>query len=124
MKFAIVSDDEKTISRHFGQARSYLVFTSGEGIFMTRESRPKPAHEHHGHAEHNHQHSGANALHQSMADPILDCEAVITGGMGRGAYQSLQAHGIRAIITDLTFVEEAVNAYMNGTLVDHPERLH
>ena len=40
------------------------------------------------------------------------------------AWQSLQAHGIRAIITDLTFVEDAVNAYLNGTLVDHPERLH
>jgi predicted Fe-Mo cluster-binding NifX family protein len=59
-----------------------------------------------------------------MAEAIADCEAVLSGGMGYGAYQSMQARGIRPVVTDLTSIDEAVLAYASGTIVDRSDRLH
>jgi hypothetical protein len=44
--------------------------------------------------------------------------------MGRGAHLSLQEHDIQPIITDIQEIQAAVDAYLAGTLSDHPERLH
>jgi predicted Fe-Mo cluster-binding NifX family protein len=59
-----------------------------------------------------------------MAAVISDCEAVLSRGMGTGAYQGMQASGIRPIITDIASIDEAVAAYLEGHMVDHTERLH
>jgi predicted Fe-Mo cluster-binding NifX family protein len=59
-----------------------------------------------------------------MAGVISDCDAVIAGGMGRGAYEALQARGIRPIITDLLDVREAALQCAQGTLPNLTERLH
>jgi hypothetical protein len=32
--------------------------------------------------------------------------------------------GIQPIVTDISIIDEAVQAYINGTLVDHTEKLH
>jgi hypothetical protein len=44
--------------------------------------------------------------------------------MGMGAHLSLQEHNIQPIITDISDIELALDAYLAGTLVDHPEKLH
>lgn len=59
-----------------------------------------------------------------MSEPITDCEALLCGGMGMGAYQSMLARGIKPIVTEIDSIEEAVMAYVNGTIVDRVERLH
>lgn len=41
-----------------------------------------------------------------------------------GAYQSMLARGIKPIVTEIDSIEEAVMAYVNGTIVDRVERLH
>ena len=46
------------------------------------------------------------------------------GGMGWGAYEAMSSYGIKPIITDIVNIEEAVRAYLDGTIVDHTERLH
>jgi predicted Fe-Mo cluster-binding NifX family protein len=53
-----------------------------------------------------------------------DCEVLIARGMGQGAYEAIKQSGIKPIITDLIDADEAVEAYIKGTLEDHPERLH
>jgi predicted Fe-Mo cluster-binding NifX family protein len=103
-----------------------------------------PTHEH-GHHDHSHDHdhdhahgaehhtadprghgmhAQAHERHQQMASAIADCEAVLARGMGRGAYQGMQASGIRPVITDIAAIDEAVLAYVEGRIVDHTERLH
>lgn len=59
-----------------------------------------------------------------MLESIHDCQIVLVRGMGSGAFNRLMAGGIRPILTDISGVEEAVNAYLTGSLTDHPERLH
>ncbi len=131
MKVALITEDGKSISRHFGRAPYYLVLTIENGQNVNREMRDKLNHNHFANEPHEHQPGQPHGFgaeeqdrHSRMAQPITDCEAVVCGGMGAGAYQSLQVAGIRPIVTDLYDIEEAARAYMEGKLVDHTERLH
>jgi len=58
-----------------------------------------------------------------MAETIADCEVLIAGGMGQGAYESLKGYGIRPIITDVGDIREAVLRCAKGDLPDLRERL-
>lgn len=48
----------------------------------------------------------------------------VTRGMGQGAHDNLKQAGIQPILTDIHEIEPALQAYIEGTLSDHPERLH
>ncbi len=135
MKIAVITEDGKTISQHFGRAPYYLVLTVENGQVVNREMREKLGHgrfgaEHHGHGEEHHHgaghglDSGSHRKHVSMAEAIADCQVLICGGMGMGAYDSMRRLNIQPIVTDLRSVDEAVQAYLAGNLTDHPERLH
>ncbi|RPJ25072.1 MAG: dinitrogenase iron-molybdenum cofactor biosynthesis protein [Chloroflexi bacterium] len=131
MKIAVITDDSQTISAHFGRAQYYEVFTIQDGQVVNRETRPKANHnqfggEHH-HENHGSQHGtdpASEHRHGMMIEPISDCQVVLVRGMGMGAYNSLTSSGIHPIVTDVPNIENAVNAYLAGTLTDHPERLH
>ncbi len=132
MKIAAVSDDSVTISQHFGRARYYVVVTVDNGQIVAREQREKMGHAQFGgetHAEGNDPRGhgydpAAQSRHARMAAAITDCEVLLARGMGAGAYDSMQAAGIRPVVTDLAKIEDAVQAYLAGALVDHVERLH
>lgn len=132
MKIAIITEDGKTISQHFGRARHYLVVTIEEGKPTNREMREKLGHDHFSqgahheerHGESHGSHSEAHGKHASMAETIADCSAVICGGMGMGAYDSMQRLNIKPIVTDLRDIDAAVQAYIDGKLIDHIEMLH
>ncbi len=128
-KIAIVSDDGSTISRHFGRAAYYVVIEIEDGKVISKKMRGKVRHVHgagiHEHGGPNHGFDvGAQHRHAQMSDAIADCSTLIAGGMGSGAYSSLRAAGIIPIVTALNSVDEAVQAFLSGTLVDHPEYLH
>ena len=90
MKIAVVSDDGKNISQHFGRAPYYVVVTVEDGKITAHETRDKAAHGH-GISPEVHVHGGAehgmgpeeHDRHMLMSDSITDCEAVICRGMGR-----------------------------------------
>ena len=124
MKIAVVTDDHQTISAHFGRAAYYEIFTIENGKVSGRQALSKSNHQHvspdEPHQE-GHQH---NHDHNTMLEPILDCQVLITRGMGMGAYNALKIRSIESLITDIREIESAVNAYLAGMLIDHPERLH
>jgi predicted Fe-Mo cluster-binding NifX family protein len=135
MKIALVSDDGITISQHFGRAPFYVVMTIENGQIVGREVRDKLGHAQfagqHGHEEHSHaagQRHGFDRAsqdrHSRMAAAIADCQMLIARGMGAGAYESMRQAGIRPIITDIPTIDEAVRAFIEGRLTDHPEWLH
>jgi predicted Fe-Mo cluster-binding NifX family protein len=131
LKIAAVSDDGVHVSQHFGRAPYYVVLTVEEGRIVDSETRPKAGHrtfaaqghprlapgERHGYDP------GSQAKHRSMADSIADCEVLIAGGMGMGAYESFKGYGIRPIVTDVDGIREAVGRYLDGNLPDLRERL-
>jgi predicted Fe-Mo cluster-binding NifX family protein len=133
MKIAVITDDGETISRHFGRAASYKILTVEDGKITTSEMRAKPGHDqfkeaNHARLEGSGQRHGygrvAEHRHNRMAEVIADCQILICRGMGSGAYDNMQAIGIRTIITDLASIEKAVAAFLEGSIVDHKERLH
>lgn len=145
-KVAVITDDGEHISAHFGRARYYKVFTIEGGAVAASEMRDKANHhdfvqigeagqhtheDEHEHHEHGHEHEhghghgpGAAARHSSMLSAITDCEALLVRGMGFGAHEALTQAGIRPIITDIKTIEQAVQAYLEGSITDHPEKLH
>jgi len=130
MKIAVVSKDGKTVSQHFGQAPLYVVVTVEDGKIVARETREKAGH--HTFAPHRpkdpgEKHGcgrGAPARHVRMMESIADCQVLIAGGMGWGAYDSLRSHNIEPIVTDIKTIEEAVKLYLEGKLLNLMERLH
>lgn len=132
MKIAAITEDGKLIHQHFGRAPFYLVVTVEDGQIVQREMRPKLGHsnfvnEPDHHEEHGAEHGfdpAAQNRHAQMAAPIDDCEALLCRGMGRGAYQNIQQRGIRPVVTDIASIEEAVQAYLDGLIVDRVDRLH
>lgn len=131
MKIAVVSDDGVSISQHFGRAPYYVVVTVEEDKIVDSETRSKAGHrtfaaqghprlapgERHGYD------AGSQAKHQSMAEIIADCDVLIAGGMGQGAYESFEGYGIRPIITDVGDIREAVLRYIDGNLPNLMERV-
>jgi len=133
MKIAAITDDGKTISQHFGRAPYYLVLTIEEGKIVNREMRDKMGHNQFGaesHVEevsHGAGHgmdSASHDKHVSMADVISDCKALLCGGMGMGAYESMRRLNIQPVVTDLRDIEIAAQAFIDGKLIDHTELLH
>ena len=131
MKMAVITDEGKTISQHFGRAPYYLVLTIEEGKIINKEMREKLGHNQFsaaGTEEHHHEQHGMDPAshdkHAQMAGSISDCEALICGGMGRGAYESMRLLNIKPIVTEIRDIEEAAQAFMDGKLVDRTELLH
>jgi len=131
MKIACITDDGRTISQHFGRAPFYVVLTIEDGEIVHREMVSKMAHPqaaaHETEEESAGRHGTGAASHEkhvSMAEVIRGCEALLCRGMGYGAYQSMQQVGIRPVVTDIIEIDEAVRAYIEGRLEDHPEKLH
>jgi predicted Fe-Mo cluster-binding NifX family protein len=133
MKIAVITDDERTISQHFGRAPYYVVATIENGQIVDRERRDKLGHAHFSNEPHEHDHQpgerhGFDAVSQDrhirMAEAIGDCEVLLCGGMGAGAYASMQTRGIKPLVTDIRSIDEALQAYLEGRLVDRVDRLH
>jgi predicted Fe-Mo cluster-binding NifX family protein len=131
-KIALVTDDRSTISAHFGRAQYYEVVTIENGGITHRETRDKMGHhsfagEQHEHHETSQGHgfgAGAERRHTLMLEAIKDCDVLVARGMGAGAYEHLRAAGILPILTEIASIDDAVRAYIDGRLTDHPERLH
>ena len=132
MKIAAISDDGVAISQHFGRAPLYVVITVEEGKVINKETRDKAGHhtfaahpppdlapgERHGYE------AGSQVRHANMAEAISDCQIVLAGGMGWGAYESMKSYNIEPIATDVKNIDEAVQLYLDGKLENQMERLH
>jgi predicted Fe-Mo cluster-binding NifX family protein len=135
MKIAIVSDDEQTISQHFGQAEKYIVISLEQGKIVDRKTLPKVGNCHSpsrnfGNYGHEPDPRGRGFGHQSrskhkqMFDNIKDCDIIVTRGMGRGAYLDLQQLGIKPIVTDIADINTAIQAILDNTIINHTDELH
>jgi len=132
MKIAAITDDGHTISQHFGRAPHYLVATVENGAIVNRELRDKLGHAHFADEPHEadapgQPHGfgpGAQNRHTRMAEAIADCQALLCGGMGAGAHQSMVERGIKPVVTEIALIDEAVMAYVEGRIVDRTDWLH
>jgi predicted Fe-Mo cluster-binding NifX family protein len=121
---AFVTDDGTTISSHFGRALYYEIITLQNGKVSDRKHVSKAGHHSFGpeaHGEHSH---NDDHKHATMTAPLAGVAVLVSRGMGMGAQQHLLASGNQPILTDLHTIDEAVDHYVAGTLVNNPQRLH
>jgi len=135
MRIAVVSDDGTTVAPDFGRSKQVLVFSvEGGRVVATevrekvpdgrpqsdQEAKPRDPNDHFaGHRVG----PGPRSRYDEMAAAIGDCDAVLAGGMGIGAYNALRGYGIEPIITDIGSADEAVRAYLDGSIRNLTERL-
>jgi predicted Fe-Mo cluster-binding NifX family protein len=130
MKIAVVTDDGEIISRHFGRARYYEVFEFDGIDLISRETRNKMGHQQFASQDtHEHREGEPHGIHNqdrhmSMFQAISDCDILIVGGMGQGAYDHLKKAGIEPIVTDETETRIAAQRAAIGDLYNHTEALH
>jgi predicted Fe-Mo cluster-binding NifX family protein len=132
MKIATISEDGATVSQHFGRALYYIVVTVEDGKVVSKEKRDKAGHHTFAGSQHpetapgeRHGYSAdAQTRHAAMAQSIDDCQVLIAGGMGWGAYESLKSRGIETVVTDVEDIDEAVKLFLQGKLINLMERLH
>jgi predicted Fe-Mo cluster-binding NifX family protein len=134
MKIAIVTDDGKTITQHFGRATKYAVVDIQEGKIASRELRDKAGHhtfqhleEHHDHDhDHGHSHGQGRGMdahsmdkHTRMVQSITDCSVLLARGMGRGAKISMEQANIKTFQVDFDLIDDALNALIDGSIDQH-----
>jgi predicted Fe-Mo cluster-binding NifX family protein len=133
MKIAIASDDGKNISQHFGRAPYYIVYTIDNDKVTAREVRDKVGHHtflnEHGNEPHScHGEHGADAAsqnkHKSMLSAAEDCQVIVAGHMGGGAYRSMVDKDIEPVLTDIKDPDEVIKAMIEGRLENRMDRLH
>lgn len=132
MKIAAITDDGNTISQHFGRAPYYIVLTIENGQIVNREMRDKLGHAHFANEPHEQAQPGqphgfdpaSQNRHVQMAEAIADCQVLLCGGMGRGAYESMRTRGIKPVVTDLASIDEAARAYIEEKIIDRVDKLH
>jgi len=115
MKIAVASDDQTTISHHFGKAEGFVVFTINGNQIKNREYRPNKG-----------KNTGEchSCDHETMINNIKDCAVVISYGMGQRIYDDLCSHNIQAVVTDETSVDDAVRRYLQQDLINRTDKLH
>jgi predicted Fe-Mo cluster-binding NifX family protein len=100
-----------------------VVITLEDGKEVGREIRDKEAHgqhDQHDHVddhEHHHDHGG-------MFATMADCQVMIVRGIGSPAVAHAESMGLKVFLVEQKMVNEALQSYLDGTLVNDPRRIH
>ncbi|MBT3302342.1 MAG: iron-molybdenum cofactor biosynthesis protein [Bacteroidetes bacterium] len=126
MKIAIPSDNGSQISRHFGRAKGFIVFTIEEGVIQNEEfvdnrftGHSQGLHVSHGHQggdEHHHSHQG-------ILQALENCSIVIAGGMGKRLVTDMTSSNKQVFITKEVIARKAVELFLEDKL-DHQDDLY
>ena len=117
MKIAIPTNDETSISQHFGRSAAFLIYDIEGGKVTGREVRKNGAQ--HAHAQGECDHSSPrheSHSHAGILASLAGCELVICAGMGQRAADALKGGGIRILVVPPAPAEETLRAYLAGSL--------
>jgi predicted Fe-Mo cluster-binding NifX family protein len=59
-----------------------------------------------------------------MIETIADCQVLLAGGMGWGAYENIKRYNIEPVVTDVKDIDQAVKLHLDGKLKNLTELLH
>ncbi len=102
-RIAIATSDGVSVASHLARSTSFLVYELEEGRVISESVRARE--------------TDACGNHRSFTDLLEGCRAVICGGIGAGALNSLTAHGITSLVlAEPSSAADALAGYMAGTL--------
>ncbi len=104
MKIAVASQNRKQVTGHAGTCRKFWVYSVESGAVKDKTllelPREQSFHDYHGAEPH----------------PLQGVQTLITGGMGEGLARRLAGMGIEGLVTSETDPDQAVSAWLAGTL--------
>lgn len=100
LKVAVASEN-KQVSGHFGHCEAFEIFTSEEGKVLSSQVVANPGHK-------------PGFLPNFLAEQGVN--TIISGGMGGGAVELFNGHGIEVILGATGPTQAAVEAYLAGDL--------
>ncbi len=110
VKLAIGTADGFSVCDHLARSTSFLIFEIEDGRVISETARNRS--------------DGACGNHRTFVELLEGCQAVICGGIGQGAVDSLVAHGIEPLVLAApSGIREALNRYLAGALVTTSERV-
>ncbi len=118
IQIAAVTEDQRTLSDHFGMAPYYRIFTVEAGKVIAEREVDKPFHA--GHGAHG---TAGHYSHADMFAPIVGCRVLLCGGMGQPAYEKARAAGLEVVLTSGD-IREALQAYLKGDITSDLTRIH
>ncbi len=104
MKIAVTSQNRRTITEHAGKCRKFWVYDIDQGQTISKTLLELPLEQ---------------SFHESSPHephPLDGVQVLIAASMGPGLSQRLSAKGIMALMTSETDPDQAVAAYVQGTL--------
>jgi predicted Fe-Mo cluster-binding NifX family protein len=110
MHIAIGTTDGTAVCDHLARSAAFIVFEVQDGRAVSKSVRDRR--------------QGACGNHASFVEMLAGCGAVLCGGIGQGAADSLQAHGIEPVVLAARHtVDEAITQYLEGKLITTNERV-
>jgi predicted Fe-Mo cluster-binding NifX family protein len=103
IRIALATADGASLAEHLARSAAFVVLEIEDGRIVSRIVRTRDA--------------GPCGNHKSFVEMLEGCSAVICGGIGQGAYESLRAHGIDSVVTaGRHSIDEAAAQFLAGTL--------
>ncbi len=129
-KIAFPSEDGQFIAGHFGRAQGFVVVEIQGKQAISREFRlndshqDMPGHPKEGdHHEHHHEHEESPeeaqkkaSAHSRIAAILHDVDILIANRIGPRAVDDLSAQGYTVITTDISLIDDAIQAYLAGKI--------
>jgi len=105
MKIAIASQNQRKVSAHAGQCRKFWIYETNAAGVADKNLLELPA---------------AQSFHDiapHQPPGFDDIQVLIAKGMCEGLFHRLQRYGIEGIVTPETDPDQAIAAYLDGSLV-------
>jgi predicted Fe-Mo cluster-binding NifX family protein len=116
MKIAIPTRDNETISRHFGKMTGMIVINLDDGTETDRETRDMTVMPACG--------AGNHGRPDFVVGVLADCDVVIANGIGVPLADRIRDEGTEVVLTRLRTINEARDAYLDGTIDHEPMLAH
>ncbi|MEW6415738.1 MAG: NifB/NifX family molybdenum-iron cluster-binding protein [Pseudomonadota bacterium] len=104
MKIAVASQNRKNVTGHAGKCRKFWIYDIEANAVKDKQHLELPR------EQSFHEFRGAEP------HPLAGVQVLITGGMGEGLARRLAGMGIEGLVTSETDPDQAVAAWLAGTL--------
>ncbi len=122
MKIAIPSNDQVTISNHFGRAAGFMIFETENDSILRKEYKQNTFTKHtHGHHHKDNPGAGHHS-HTGIFNALGDCQIVIAGGMGQRLYNDFEKREIQVFVTTEKKIDKALELFINNKLDNNSDQ--
>jgi predicted Fe-Mo cluster-binding NifX family protein len=107
---AVATTDRVSVADHLARSSAFMILKTEDGQVVSTTTRERRM--------------DACGNHASFVELLEGCDAVLCGGIGTGAEQSLAAHGIQPVVVAAQHtIEDAVALYLAGELAITTDRV-